>query len=143
MKSLREKKCWSQEQLAQFSGLNVRTIQRLEKGERVGKETIKSLAAVFEVSTDELLAVIDKDHPKNLANKEATELANQQAALQKSQNKKYFYGFTAFLSVIFVAFMLPNYNGGENLSALVAIFLCFLSLVIGLAIALFEPFGKH
>ncbi|TDF39922.1 XRE family transcriptional regulator [Alteromonadaceae bacterium M269] len=34
VKSLRQKSNWSQEQLAQLSGLNVRTIQRIEKGER-------------------------------------------------------------------------------------------------------------
>lgn len=48
VKSLRLDKSWSQEQLAQLSGLNVRTIQRIEKGETVGLETLKSLAAVFQ-----------------------------------------------------------------------------------------------
>ena len=49
MKSLRLEKRWSQEQLAQLSALNVRTIQRVEKGESIGTETLKSLAAVFEI----------------------------------------------------------------------------------------------
>lgn len=54
VKSLRQHKNWSQEQLAQLSGLNVRTIQRIEKGESVGLETLKSLAAVFEISVSDL-----------------------------------------------------------------------------------------
>ena len=54
VKSLRQKNNWSQEQLAQLSGLNIRTIQRVEKGDSVGIETLKSLAAVFEVEVSEL-----------------------------------------------------------------------------------------
>ncbi|WP_409049380.1 helix-turn-helix domain-containing protein, partial [Colwellia sp. BRX8-3] len=64
MKSLRLEKRWSQEQLAQLSDLNVRTIQRVEKGESIGTETLKSLAAVFEISTDELICAINNE--KNL-----------------------------------------------------------------------------
>lgn len=46
VKSLRQKHNWSQEQLAQLSGLNIRTIQRVEKGESVGCETMKKKANV-------------------------------------------------------------------------------------------------
>ncbi|MRX28314.1 helix-turn-helix domain-containing protein [Kangiella sp. HZ709] len=56
IRKLRLKRGWSQEQLAQVTGLNVRTIQRLERGQNPSLETKKSLAAVFEVdiSTFEL-----------------------------------------------------------------------------------------
>ena len=40
---------WSQQQLADLSGLSVRTIQRLEGGRAASIESLKSLAAVFEV----------------------------------------------------------------------------------------------
>ena len=40
---------WSQQQLAELSGLNVRTIQRIEKGQEPSVESLKSLAAVFNV----------------------------------------------------------------------------------------------
>jgi transcriptional regulator with XRE-family HTH domain len=43
-------KGWSQEQLARHSGLSTRTIQRIESGQRVGLESQKCLAAVFETS---------------------------------------------------------------------------------------------
>ena len=62
VKSLRLTRHWSQEQLAQLSNLNVRTIQRVEKGEGAGLETLKSLASVFEISMDELKAVIERDN---------------------------------------------------------------------------------
>jgi transcriptional regulator with XRE-family HTH domain len=51
----RLKKQWSQEQLSQYSGLSTRTIQRVESGQKVGLESLKCLAAVFEVSIHTLL----------------------------------------------------------------------------------------
>ena len=46
---------WSQEELARFSGLSTRTIQRIESGQRAGLESLKSLAAVFETSISTLM----------------------------------------------------------------------------------------
>ena len=40
---------WSQQQLADASGLSVRTVQRIEAGYPASTESLKSLAAVFEV----------------------------------------------------------------------------------------------
>ena len=64
VKKLREKRNWSQEQLAILSGLNVRTIQRIERGNKASLESLKSLASVFEVDISKLteaIIVIDKD----------------------------------------------------------------------------------
>ena len=52
---LRLKRGWSQEQLAELSGLSVRTIQRIEKGHGASAESLKSLAAVFEIDLSNLL----------------------------------------------------------------------------------------
>ena len=64
IKRLRMKSNWSQEQLAQLSGLSLRTIQRVEAGSKASLETLKSLASVFEVElstlTEEII-MIDKD----------------------------------------------------------------------------------
>jgi transcriptional regulator with XRE-family HTH domain len=49
IQKLRLKRGWSQQQLAQASGLSTRTIQRIEAGYPASTETLKSLAAVFEV----------------------------------------------------------------------------------------------
>jgi len=54
VRSLRLERGWSQEQLAQMAGLNIRTIQRIERGHKAGLESLKSLAAVFEVELSEL-----------------------------------------------------------------------------------------
>lgn len=49
IQKLRLQRGWSQEQLADLSGLSVRTIQRVERGQTPSVETLKSVAAVFEV----------------------------------------------------------------------------------------------
>jgi transcriptional regulator with XRE-family HTH domain len=49
IQKLRLKQGWSQQQLADASGLSARTIQRIEAGQPASTETLKSLAAVFEV----------------------------------------------------------------------------------------------
>ena len=54
VRKLRLQRGWSQEQLAELSGLNVRTIQRIERGQNAGLESLKSLAAVFETDISEL-----------------------------------------------------------------------------------------
>ncbi|MBA6251640.1 helix-turn-helix domain-containing protein [Colwellia sp. MB3u-55] len=145
VKSLRLEKCWSQEQLAQLSDLNVRTIQRVEKGESIGIETLKSLAAVFEISTDELICAIDNE--KNLQTKGDANMIKDHSQHNKAKEKvksiKYFYTFSALLIAIFLLFMLPNYNDGENLGPLIVVFLSFCALIAGLAFQVFQPFGEE
>ncbi|MGE0624204.1 MAG: DUF805 domain-containing protein [Pseudomonadales bacterium] len=55
LRELRVARQWSQEQLARLSGLNLRTIQRLESGARISTESLRALAAVFEVPAESLL----------------------------------------------------------------------------------------
>jgi len=145
VKSLRLTRHWSQEQLAQLSHLNVRTIQRVEKGEGAGLETLKSLASVFEISVDELKFEIEKDnHPggEEVFNSDNSITMHKQAK-EKVKAIRFFCAFTAFLITVFVLFMLPNYNGGENTGPLVVVFLSFATLIAGLAIYVFEPFGEN
>ena len=49
IQKLRLKRGWSQQQLAEASGLSVRTIQRIENGNTPSTETLKCIAAVFGV----------------------------------------------------------------------------------------------
>jgi len=144
MKTLRLNKRWSQEQLAQFSGLNVRTIQRVEKGKSVGLETLKSLAAVFEISTDKLIHAIQNE--KRRSQNEDVDIIRAESlrseAHEKVKSIKYFYVSFAFLIAIFLFFMLPNYNGGENLGPLIVVFMSFSVLIAGHAYLVFQPFGE-
>lgn len=64
IKKLRKQNHYSQEQLAILAGVSLRTIQRIESGHSASLETLKSLAAVFEVEIELLtgeIIVIDKN----------------------------------------------------------------------------------
>jgi transcriptional regulator with XRE-family HTH domain len=54
LKQIRISRRLSQEQLAQMSGLNVRTIQRIESGQNASLESLKCLAAALEVESSTL-----------------------------------------------------------------------------------------
>lgn len=54
IQKLRLQRGWSQEQLAEVSGVSVRTIQRLERGQPGSLETLKALAVVFEIDLNHL-----------------------------------------------------------------------------------------
>lgn len=55
IRKLRTERLWSQEHLAKICGLGLRTIQRLESRGSGSNESIKALAAVFEVDADSLV----------------------------------------------------------------------------------------
>ena len=56
IRQLRLKKGWSQIQLAELSGLSLRTIQRIEKGNKPTIESLKALASVFETQWSDLVS---------------------------------------------------------------------------------------
>lgn len=55
IRSLREQRGWSQEQLADVSGLSARTIQRVEASGTASLETRMALAAALELAPSDLL----------------------------------------------------------------------------------------
>lgn len=146
VKSLRQKHNWSQQQLAHLSGLNIRTIQRVEKGETVGLETLKSLAAVFEIDVSELQDNQLKGTQANTGQSSEASATDMQkrreAAKAEVKSKKEFYILTLFLVAIFVFFFLPNYNQGENLGALIVTAICFAMIIGAYWVSAFQPFGK-
>jgi transcriptional regulator with XRE-family HTH domain len=54
IRKLRLQRGWSQEQLAELTGLSVRTIQRVERGYPPSLETRNALAAVFGIDLSQL-----------------------------------------------------------------------------------------
>lgn len=62
VKRLRNDRHWSQQQLSDACGLNLRTVQRLEATGKASIESIRALASVFEVSADELI-IAETDEP--------------------------------------------------------------------------------
>ena len=89
IQKLRLKRGWSQQQLADASGLSVRTVQRLENGLPASTESLKSLAAVFEIDFSTLSQeqeMIDANSPEsNLS------LKQEKAAFRQVRRLRGFY----------------------------------------------------
>ncbi len=98
IKKLRLQRGWSQSELAEFSGLSTRTIQRIERGAKPGLESLKCLAAVFNME------ISDFQLEENNMDKNTVSL-EEERAFKQVQNEKGFYGhlFT-YLGVIALLF---------------------------------------
>jgi len=83
IQKLRLQRAWSQEQLAECTGLSVRTIQRLENGGQMSLESRKAIAAVFD------LDVLDFDTGKPETCEKPT--PERQQALAEVRELKRFY----------------------------------------------------
>lgn len=57
-----EQRAWTQEHLAAVSGIDVRTIQRAERGTKLSADSLEALAAAFDLTVDQL-----RKPPKPLA----------------------------------------------------------------------------
>ena len=72
IQKLRLQHGWSQQQLADLSGISIRTIQRIERGQTASTETLKSLAAVFEIdfSSLQVESVMNNSIPRGINSEE-------------------------------------------------------------------------
>ncbi len=99
VRKLRLQRNWSQEQLAQVSGLSIRTIQRIERGQTPGLESVKSLAAVFDVHVESLLMENDMTQDDQIDKTE-------QQAMEYVRDIKGFYShaikYVVVISLLFV-----------------------------------------
>ena len=48
-----------------------------------------------------------------------------------------------YVSVIFLLFIVPNYNGGENLGPIVVVGISFAAMLGFYAYSIFQPFGEE
>jgi transcriptional regulator with XRE-family HTH domain len=85
IQKLRLQRGWSQEQLAELSGLSVRTIQRLEGGKPASTESLKAIASVFEID----FARLQEPTMDPALNKDIS--ANEALALAHVKSVKKFY----------------------------------------------------
>jgi len=98
IRKMRLAKAWSQEQLAEMCGLSIRTIQRLERGQQPSLESLKSLAAVFDVHTNEL-----REEATNMNNQ--TDCNKESEVLEYVRDLKGFYShLTNYVVVIAILF---------------------------------------
>lgn len=90
---------WSQEDLALHSGLSVRTIQRIENGNRASLESLKCLAAVFETSVSILIEEQTMTET-NTTNQHFTEQAEQEAIAYVKNLKGFHMNWIAYLVIM-------------------------------------------
>lgn len=108
IRNLRLQRGWSQEQLSELCGLSIRTIQRIERGQNPSLESLKSLAAVFEVDMKELGSSVP-DSESVCTN------AQEQLVMNQVQEIRGFYGhLITYIIVIALLFLInfvthPNY----------------------------------
>lgn len=94
----REERCWSQEHLADAAGIGLRTVQRIENGDKASRESVMALAAAFNVDVI-ALAVDAKSEAEKLVREEKAKGA---AALRLSlwiHLAGYFLGVIVFTGI--------------------------------------------
>ena len=133
VKQLRLQRAWSQEQLAELAGVSVRTIQRIENGDRPALETLSALAAVFEVN----VAEISGDSPEG--HEESLDLRIEQAKARVEQESRFFRSLSVAVVVCALLAVLNWLTGSGNYwSVWVAIIWGALLAVKGLRLFVFS-----
>ena len=132
VKQLRLQRAWSQEQLAELAGLSVRTIQRIENGDRPGLETLSALAAGFEVNVAEISGESPEGHEESL------DLRIEEAKARVERESRFFRSLTVAV-VVCVLLALLNWltDADSYWSAWVAIIWGTLLAVKGLRLFVF------
>jgi transcriptional regulator with XRE-family HTH domain len=93
----------SQDQFAQLTGLNARTIQRIERGQKPSHESAKSLASVFEV---DLSTFTLEDTTMNAGTNEKGDLKHdeEQAIKYGKRMMEFYQGLLAYAICAMVFF---------------------------------------
>lgn len=119
VRHLRERRAWSQEQLAEVAGINVRTVQRVEAGGSTSLETRMALAAALEVAPADLLTAptIDASGPSaSLPTREAspTEPPSEQRQHQERVFRKSVLALLGVLIMVLIVGL--GYQLGKDLA---------------------------
>lgn len=111
IKTLRTNKNWSQEQLSELSGLSLRTIQRLESGSNASIESLKVLAATFEVDPN-LLMIEDKQ--KTMTPIDAVIIGFREYANFTGKATRYeYWWFLLFITLIIAVATILSEKAGQ------------------------------
>lgn len=129
IKKLRLERHWSQEQLAEMSGLSIRTIQRIENGENAGLESLKSLAAVFETN-------IEDSNKKE----ELEQVRKEEAYIQKLKG---FYKLIAIAALSMIAPIVIAFNDASFWTIVLWILLGWFIIVGIYSLNTFEFFDEE
>ena len=129
IKKMRLERHWSQDQLAEMSGLSIRTIQRIESGENAGLESLKSLGAVFETN----IADSDKKADMEQIRKEE----------EYVQNIKGFYKLFAVAILSLLAPFILAVSDSSNWNVFLWMLLSWTILIGVYSLNVFDLFGEE
>lgn len=110
IKTLRLARAWSQEQLAELASLSVRTVQRIENGERASLETLSAIAAAFGVNVTDLMP----EEGEQSLSSESLEQRIKDAKQQVWQESRFWRGLILYIVVNAGLFTLNRINSPEN-----------------------------
>ncbi len=102
VRKLRLQRGWSQDHLSQISGLSVRTIQRIERGQEPSLESLKAFAAVFEINVTDLQTETNMHDELSVTNEE-------KAVIDQVRALKDFYSHVITYVVVIAALFIINY----------------------------------
>ena len=121
VRKLRLRRAWSQETLAQLSGLSVRTIQRLERGQSAGLESLQALASALEVDVSTLQPL--REEPTTMTNEskvmnEPMITSVEEAAIRHVRDIKGFYSHLIAYAVTMALLLLCSLLGFMKYAAM-------------------------
>lgn len=122
LKEIRIRRNWSQDELALLSGLSVRTIQRIERNHKAGLESLKSLAAAFNIDVAEL--------------QEELKL-NEESGETFAKNIIGFYAMSASLIFTLIFPLMSALKDPSNWGPFVVICFCYMLIIGALAWQIF------
>ena len=119
IKQLRQEKGWSQEQLSEFSGLSLRTVQRAESGHNLGLESLNALAATLNVSISELsqteatteMSAVDEPAASAPSERLTPNNDERKALRRVRQVRSFFQLSVAFVAVNLLVWFVNAFNG--------------------------------
>jgi transcriptional regulator with XRE-family HTH domain len=129
IKKMRLERHWSQEHLAEMCGLSIRTIQRIENGENAGLESLKALAAVFEIN------ITDSDKKE-----EIEQIRKEEAYVEKVKGFYKLFGVAAFS--LFVPFLVAV-TGSSDWTLFLWIFFTWVFIIGIYSLNVFDFFGEE
>ena len=130
----REERHWSQEHLADLAGIGLRTIQRIERGEKASRESLMALAAAFNV--DVMALTVDAQSEARAQSRQ--KVARKGAALRLSfwiSLASYLFGMVLFAGI--------NIGTGSYVLMWAMIWWTVGTAGHGLAVVLYELVTRH
>jgi len=104
IRKLRLQRGWSQDQLAELTGLSVRTVQRLERGNTPSLESARALAAVFEVDISTFMTEDTQMNTTEQAPRPTLDDDEREAIRYAKRVKEFYEGVIAYiiLAIVFL-----------------------------------------